>query len=57
MENVITLIEQEIKKQEDLKHKAWSCNDYSSYNEICAFISGLTKAKQIIIEHGKTENT
>lgn len=57
MENVITLIEQEIKKQEDLKNKAWSCNDYSSYNEICAFISGLAKAKQIILEHEQTENT
>ena len=51
MENVITLIEQEIKKQEDLKYKAWLCKDYSSYNEICAFISGLTKAKQIIIRN------
>lgn len=53
MENVIILIDKEIKESEKLKHDAWSCNDYSSYNEICAFISGLTKAKQIMIEHIK----
>ena len=57
MENVIILIDKEIKESEKLKHDAWSCNDYSSYNEICAFISGLAKAKQIILEHGQTENT
>lgn len=57
MENVIILIDKEIKESEKLKHEAWSCNDYSSYNEICAFMSGLAKAKQIIIEYEQTKNT
>ena len=74
MENVIILIDKEIKESEKLKHEAWSCNDYSSYNEICAheawscndyssyneicaFMSGLAKAKQIIMEYEQTKNT
>lgn len=51
MKKVIELIDEEIKKQETLKHDAWSCDDYSSYNEICSFISGLAKAKQLILEN------
>ncbi len=51
MEEIIRQIDQEIQTQETLKQQAWKCNDYSTYNEVCAFISGLSRARQLIREY------